>query len=261
MSLPFSLEHALDTARRAVEAAGAASLRYFQREVGVDWKQDGTPVTCADREAEEAVLAIIRREFPEHAILTEETGAHAGSAHTRWIVDPLDGTHRFARGLRFWGPLVALEHRGEVLVGAMAMPAVGEAYWSARGMGCYRNGARTRVSTVMDWKASNVSLGAVSRLLATAQREGVLSLIETASYAVSGNDLGGCALVLAGQAEAWLESGVKVWDVAPFKSLVEEAGGRFTNLVGEPTIESGAAVASNGALHEHVLKALNPERR
>src|SRR5512142_3459224 len=149
----LDLDLALVTARRAVEAASRASLRHFRRGVRVELKPDRSPVTIADRESEAAVLDVIRAAFPDHAVLGEETGAHAGTAGTRWIVDPLDGTRGFARGENFWGPLVGLEHEGEVVAGAMALPTAGEVYFAARGRGAWLTAAggapeRLRVSGV-----------------------------------------------------------------------------------------------------------------
>ncbi|TVQ31426.1 MAG: inositol monophosphatase [Phycisphaeraceae bacterium] len=256
MAESFELERALDVARRAVDAASEACLRWFERDAGVKWKQDGTPVTNADRDAEDAIVRIIRDVFPDHAILAEESGAMEGDAETRWIIDPLDGTHRFARGMPFWGPLIALEHKGEVVVGAMALPTQEQSFWAARGMGCWRDGVRVNVSDETDWRRSNLSLGAIGRILETPARDGVLKLIETSTYTISGGDLAGAALVLTGQAEAWIESGVKIWDIAPFKVMVEEAGGMFTDFEGGGRIDTGRAVASNGTLHRHVLEAI-----
>lgn len=261
MSSDLDLPRALDTARCAVAAASAASLKHFRQGVVVEEKPDRTPVTAADREAEAAILAVIRDAFPAHDILTEESGAHGVGADSRWIVDPLDGTRGFSRGGPFWGPLVALEHRGEIVAGAMALPALGESYWAARGLGCYRDGERLRVSGVAVWAEATVSLGELRALLEPPHGAGVSALIRTAASARCYGDLAGCALVLNGRAEAWLEAGVKVWDLAPLKVLVEEAGGRFTDFAGRPTVESGAAVASNGLVHEHVLAALDAEGR
>lgn len=256
MTVDLDLPLALETARRAVAAAAAATLRRFRGDFAVERKPDRTPVTAADREAEAAIVTIIRDAFPQHDILAEESGAHGAGAESRWLVDPLDGTRGFSRGGPFWGPLVALEHRGEVVAGAMALPALGESYWAARGLGCWRDGERLRVSGIGDWGEATVSLGELPALLAPPHGGGVTGLIRTAASARCYGDLAGCALVLNGRAEAWLEAGVKVWDLAPLKVLVEEAGGRFTDFAGRPTIESGRAVASNGVVHEHVLAAL-----
>src|SRR5512135_2338952 len=135
--MPLDLDLALDTARRAVEAASAAALAHFRRGVRVETKPDRTPVTAADRDAEAAVVRVIREAFPSHAILGEESGAHEGDAATRWIVDPIDGTRGFTRGGAFWGPLVALEHEGRIVAGAMGMPAMSETFWAAQGRGAW----------------------------------------------------------------------------------------------------------------------------
>src|SRR5512140_4036935 len=153
----LDLAKAMDVARRAAEAASAASLPHFRRGVRVERKPDRTPVTQADRDSEAAILAIVREAFPDHAFLGEETGAHAGSAETRWIVDPLDGTKGFTRGRGFWGALVALEHEGRIVAGGMALPALGETYWAARGPGAWLRAGdaaeptRLRVSAIADW--------------------------------------------------------------------------------------------------------------
>ncbi|MBL8863216.1 MAG: inositol phosphatase [Planctomycetes bacterium] len=252
----LDLPHALDVARRAVAAAARVSLPYFERGVTVETKSDDSPVTAADRAAEAAILTLIRAEFPAHAILAEETGAHAGSARTRWIVDPLDGTRGFARGGTFWGPLVALEHEGQVVAGAFALPALGKHYWGARGLGAYRDGTRLAVSRIAAWKDATLSLGELRRMLALPEGPAVAALITSSASTRSFGDPAAPALVLDGRAECWLEAGVQTWDLAPFAVLLEEAGGRFSAWDGTRSIETGAAVGSNGLLHAHVLAAL-----
>jgi histidinol-phosphatase len=257
----LDLAKAMDVARRAAEAASAASLAHFRRGVRVERKPDRTPVTQADRDSEAAILAVVREAFPEHAFLGEETGAHAGSAETRWIVDPLDGTKGFTRGRGFWGALVALEHRGVVVAGAMALPALGETYWAAHGLGAWlRAGdaapARLQVSRIADWSDATLSFGEPHVLFRPPMLERLAGLAISAQAARCYGDLAGCALVLQGKAEAWIEAGVQIWDIAPLQILIEEAGGRFTDLEGRPTHASGSCVASNGLVHAHVLGAL-----
>jgi histidinol-phosphatase len=203
---------------------------------------------------------VIRERFPGHAVLGEETGAHAGEG-ARWIVDPVDGTRGFTRGGSFWGPLVALEVEGRVAAGAMAMPALGSVYWAARGRGAWRSDrggppARLAVSGIAAWEEATLSLGELRFLLEPDRREAVNRLTVTAAQARCYGDLAGCAMVLDGRAEAFLEAGVQVWDIAPLRILVEEAGGRFTDLAGNETHLSGACVASNGRVHDHLIAAL-----
>jgi histidinol-phosphatase len=258
------LDLAMETARRAAEAGAAAAMRHFRAGVRVELKPDRSPVTVADREAEAAIVGVIRQRFPGHAILGEETGAHAGTRAgelARWIVDPVDGTRGFTRGGSFWGPLVALEVGGEVVAGAMGMPALGELYWAARGRGAWRQvgaGApeRLRVSGLAAWEEATLSLGELKYLLAPDRRDQVNRLTVTAAQARGYGDLAGCAMVLTGRAEAFIEAGVQIWDIAPLKILIEEAGGRFTALDGTATHASGSCVASNGLVHQHVLEAL-----
>ena len=257
----LDLSLAMDVARRAAEAGALAALRHFRRGVRVDVKPDRTPVTQADRDSEAAILAMVQAVFPDHGFLGEETGAHAGSARTRWIVDPLDGTRGFTRGRTFWGPLVALEHQGRVVAGAMALPALGEVYWAARGLGSWMSAGgsaptRLAVSRIGSWADASLSLGEPAVLFAPPMLERVGRLATSCANARCYGDLAGCALVLRGQAEAWVEAGVQIWDLGPLPVLVEEAGGRFTDLSGNPTHASGNCVASNGLLHEHVLGAL-----
>ena len=258
----LDLAKAMETARRAAEAASAASLAHFHEGVRVERKPDRTPVTQADRDSEAAILAVVRAAFPDHGFLGEETGAHAGSAETRWIADPLDGTKGFTRGRGFWGALVALEHEGRIVAGAMALPALGETYWAAKGLGAWMRAGdagtpvRLQVSRISDWADSTLSFGEPHVLFRPPMLERLAGLALSAQTARCYGDLAGCALVLQGKAEAWVEAGVQIWDLAPLQILVEEAGGTFTDLDGKPTHASGSCVASNGLVHEHVLKAL-----
>jgi histidinol-phosphatase len=257
----IDLDLAMTTARRAAEAASTASLKHFRRGVRVELKADRSPVTVADRESEAAVMDVIRRAFPDHAILGEETGAHEGVVESRWIVDPLDGTRGFTRGETFWGPLVALEHGGDVVAGAMALPAHDEVYFAAKGRGAWLVSgggqlARLQVSGVAAWEDATLSLGEPRVLLAAPHAAGIERLATSCARTRCWGDLAGFAMVLTGRAEAWIEAGVQVWDLGPMKILIEEAGGRFSDLAGGATPASGDAIASNGKLHDHVLAAM-----
>ncbi len=256
------LDLALATARRAAEAAARTALAHFRRGVRVDLKPDRSPVTVADREAEQVILEVVRDAFPGHAVLGEETGAHAGVSSSRWIIDPLDGTRGFTRGEPFWGPLVALEHGGDVVAGAMALPVTGEVFFAARGKGCWQalaGGAPARMVTsgIGSWEGATLSLGEPRVLLAPPLLAPIARLATTCARTRCHGDLGGFAMVLKGQAEAWIEAGVQIWDLAPMKILIEEAGGTFTDLGGAPTISSGECVVSNGLVHAHVLATLS----
>jgi len=257
----LDLAKAMLVARRAVEAASAASLVHFERGVRVEVKSDRTPVTQADRDSEAVILGIVREAFPDHGFLGEESGVLPGNADPRWIVDPLDGTRGFTRGGKFWGPLVALEHRGEVVAGAMALPALGETWWAARGLGAWMRvqesaPIRARVSRIGDWSQATLSFGEAKNLLAPPLLEPLAALAASAESTRCYGDLAGGALVLQGKAEAWVEAGVQIWDIAALRVLVEEAGGRFTDFEGRATHAAGSCVASNGLVHDHVLRVI-----
>lgn len=250
--MDVDLELALKVARDAVAAAGAAAMTYLRRGVSVETKPDLTPVTAADRAAEDEIIAIIRASFPDHAILGEEGGAR-GDGEVRWIVDPIDGTRGFARGGTMWGPMIALEVAGELVVGAMALPAQNRTYWAARGRGAFRDGTKISVSHIASLGDATLSLGELRRFVPQA---GFASLVAAAASSRCYGDLAGCALVLDGQAEVWIEGGVKEWDLAAPAILIAEAGGRFTDWTGAQTWKTGDCIASNARLHQAVLERM-----
>jgi histidinol-phosphatase len=252
----LDLNLALDTAIRCVEAASAASMKYFRADVPIEVKPDRSPVTRADKEAEAAILSIIRNVFPSHSILAEESGISTGAAETRWIVDPLDGTRGFTRGGTFWGPLIALEHKGEIVAGAMGMPANKEMYWGARGLGAYRDGVKLKVSSVSKWEDATVSVGELSRMLSLPIAKGCVELLRTCASVRGYGDVASATMLLNGRADVWIEGAVQIWDLAPMQIIVEEAGGKFTDYEGKAHPASGNAIVSNGLLHDHVLKGL-----
>lgn len=246
----------LETAQEAVAAAAQVALDAFRRGVTAREKADSSVVTEADLAAERAILEILEARDPGVTILAEESGIHAHPGDRRWIVDPIDGTRGFSRGGEFWGPLVALEDKGDIVVGAMALPVRGETYWASKGGGAFKNGVRLAVSQVDDWSRATVSLGETTRLVRPPHGPAVLDLVASAASTRSLGDLAGVALVLDGLAEVWLECGVKPWDLAPSKILIEEAGGRWTTFTGGHGLLEGTAIASNGLLHDVALERL-----
>lgn len=257
----------LETAKDCVALAVRCSLKYFRGDIRVETKPDRSPVTQADKESEQAIVQLLTGRYPEHAILGEEGGAHEKPSDHRWIIDPVDGTRGFSRGGTFWGPLVALEVKGEIVVGAMALPALGEMYYAEKGGGTWhvaidREGRvvsepkRLHVSAISVWEDATLSLGELQRLMGGPKKDAVAKLAATAANARCFGDLAACSMLFAGRAEAWIEGGVQIWDLAPLKILVEEAGGRFTDLDGLPTHTSGHALATNGKFHDQILQAL-----
>jgi histidinol-phosphatase len=250
-----TLDGALEAAVDAARAAGVIALRYYQSGFAVTLKADQTPVTQADRDAEQAIVAALRRAYPDWGFLGEEFG-EAGGSETRWIIDPIDGTKNFVRRVPVWATLLALEHRGEIVAGVVHNPVTGELYAARRGGGAQLNGARIAVSDVDDlWTATLLHAG-LRLYRAAGVWDGLLRLVDATERQRGFGDYMGYTLVAEGKAEIYVEVDLKPWDLAPCKIIVEEAGGRFTDLAGRPTIYSGNAVATNGRMHDAVLKVL-----
>ena len=250
-----TLDRALAAATDAARAAGAIAMTYYRSGFQVTIKPDQTPVTQADREAEEAIVATLGRAYPDWGFLGEEFGAK-GATDIRWIIDPIDGTKNFVRRIPVWATLLALEAHGEIVAGVIHNPVTGELYAARRGGGTWLNGQRVRVSDVDDmWAVTLVHAGL--RLYRKAGVwDGLVRLVDATERQRGFGDYLGYALVAEGKAEIYVEVDLKPWDLAPCKIVVEEAGGRFTDLAGTPTIYSGNALATNGRLHEAALAAL-----
>jgi histidinol-phosphatase len=249
------LQEILEVALEAAQAGGARTLAYFNAGTAVEWKGDGSPVTAADREAERAMRAVIGRAFPTHAILGEEEGETAGTAPCRWIIDPLDGTRTFVRGVPLYGTLVGVEVEGEPVVGVVHLPALGETVAAARGEGCTWNGRPCRVSAVD--RLDQALLLVTDEGVARARSGAYDRLVARTALQRTWADCYGYALVATGRAEVALDPIMNVWDCAALLPIVEEAGGRFTDWRGRPTIHGGEAVATNGRLHAEVLGLLD----
>ena len=250
-------QRALDAAVDAARAAGRIALKYFRGGFEVAKKPDDTPVTPADREAEQAIVEILGRAFPDCGVLGEEFGGR-GTKEVRWIIDPIDGTKNFVRGIGIWATLIALEERGEVTVGVIHNPVTAELYTARRGAGAFLNGERIRVSDVAEPGRAfflHAGLGIVRK---SGYWDGFVRLIDATDRQRGFGDYMGYGLVAEGKAEIYAELDLKPWDLAAPKILVEEAGGRFTDFAGKPTIYTGTALATNGRLHDAALALLSP---
>lgn len=255
-ALDTLLEFAVDLARRA----GATTLAHFQSGLAVETKADGSPVTAADREAETLMRERIEARFPAHGILGEEHGSAREEAPRRWILDPIDGTRSFARGVPLYGVLVALEEAGEAVLGVLHFPALdGETVCAARGQGCWWNGRRCRVSDVADAAAALVLTTDARPFADPARAAGWERLRRAAGVARTWGDCYGHALVATGRAEAMVDPAASPWDAAALRPCVEEAGGVFSDWSGVATHRGGAAVSTNAALAGEARRALGIE--
>jgi histidinol-phosphatase len=243
-------------ALEAARAAGDIALRNYHSGFEVTIKADQTPVTQADREAEQAIKAVLRRAFPHHGFLGEEFGEE-GPRDTRWIIDPIDGTKNFVRHVPVWAVLIGLEEGGEITAGVVLNPVSGTCYWARRGDGAFVDGHPIRVSEA-DTMDRALLLHSSLNLLRRTPRwwEGFVRLVDACERTRGFGDYYGYGLVAEGKAEVYVEADLKPWDLAPMKILVEEAGGRLTDFQGRSTIYDGTVVASNGRLHDEALRLL-----
>ena len=247
----------LEAATEAARAAGEVALKYYRSGFDVTIKPDLTPVTQADREAEQVIVEILRRAFPDHGFLGEEFGER-GPRDRRFIIDPIDGTKNFVRRIPVWATLIALEEAGEVTVGVVHNPVTGELYTARRGGGAFLNGERIRVSAIAELGGATLVHAGLGLFREAGRWESFVRLVDATERQRGFGDYSGYGLVAEGKAELYLEVDLKPWDLAPCKILVEEAGGRFSDLDGRPTIYSGTALATNGRLHDAALALLRP---
>ena len=254
------LRDLLNVAIDAAYLAGRRTLAHFNAEVAVESKADATPVTVADREAEQVIRQRIARYFPTHSVLGEEQGdTPGGDPDYRWYIDPIDGTKSFIHGVPMYGVLVAVEVRGRPSVGVCYLPATDEMVAAADGLGCTWNGRQARVSSVA--RVEDATMNTSSITAALGRSDAYESLIRRVKLNRGWGDAYGYVLVATGRAEIMLDPVINPWDVAPLPPILREAGGRFTNWAGEETIHGPDGVATNGALHQQVLSVLKSERR
>ena len=252
---------ALAAAVDAARAAGRVALKYYHGGFEIALKPDATPVTQADREAERTIVDILGRAFPHHGFLGEEFGG-SGATETRWIVDPIDGTKNFVRRIPIWATLIALEEHGEITVGVIHNPVTGDLYTARRGGGAFLNGERLHVSSESDLGPAYLLHAGLRGARTTRYWDGFMRLVDATDRQRGFGDYIGYCLIAEGKAEIYAEiypegSGLKPWDLAPCRILVEEAGGRFTDLDGRATIYSSSALATNGRLHDAAVAMLH----
>jgi histidinol-phosphatase len=248
MTKPASQESLLQAVRECAELAGAVAIAHYRKDVAVEWKGDGSPVTIADRRAEESMRKWIRDRFPADGVLGEEFGETAGSSGRRWIIDPIDGTKSFVRGVPLWASLVAVVEHERVLAGAASFPATGEVVVAAAGCGTWYNGSRTAVSTVADLSDATVLITDDRAFSSPARHEGWKRMWEAAAVSRTWGDAFGYLMVATGRAEVMVDARIRAWDIACFVPIIEEAGGVFTDLDGAATAFGKHSIATNAAL-------------
>lgn len=256
----------LTAALQAAEAAAEVIRRHYRlyldekrdpNAIGVRLKEDRSPVTAADVESEKVIRTLLTQQFPSHGFYGEETGSSARDAEYLWLVDPIDGTKAFVRGYPMFSTQIALMQRGRIILGVSSAPLYGELAYAEQGQGAYLNGTRLAVSAISSIDESALSAGNLKTLAKSAQWDAYGKLVARVNRIRGYGDFLHYHLLAAGCIDAVIESDVNILDIAALSVIVEEAGGKFTDLQGKAlTLETTSVLATNHKLHAPVLAAL-----
>ncbi len=261
MSDTGELATRLDFAVRAARRAGEIAMGYFQAGIVVERKNDKSPVTVADRQAERELRDMISRQFPGDGVLGEEFGETGGTSGWRWILDPIDGTESFIRGVPLFGVLIGAELNGDPVLGVAFMPALGEIVYAAGGLGCFwqpsgsASPQRAYVSAVAQLADAMILTTSIDYWAQTGRAE-LYQRVASSGRTRGWSDCYAHVLVATGRAEVAIEPVMSVWDSAPFLPILQEAGGTYTDWSGNPTIWATDTFSSNGKVFEQVLQLL-----
>ncbi len=243
----------LDEAVESARQAGALTLDWFNdHQLSVQRKSDGSPVTDADKAAESFLREALANRFPDDAVIGEEFPQEQGTSGRTWIIDPIDGTRSFVRGVPLYTTLLAMIDQHGPAIGITVVPPIAEAVWAGRGLGCYHNGRRCRVSSEAELGRSYLCAsgfewwpkGAFDRVSRTGARMRTWG------------DGYGYVLVATGRTEAMIDPGLNLWDIAPMLTIIPESGGRITQWTGETAAAAGDWIATNGRIHDQLLRNL-----
>jgi histidinol-phosphatase len=245
----------VELALELADLADAVTLpRFRARDLEVATKADHTPVSEADRGAESEMRTALAAARPAHAVLGEEEGLIGPvDATSRWVLDPIDGTANYVRGVPIWATLIALMEGDDVIAGVVSAPALGRRWWAARGEGAFADGARIRVSAVDTLAAAHLAHSSVGTFFDCGYGDALVGLARRVWRSRGLGDFWMHCLVAEGAFDVAVEPVVSLWDLAAISVIVEEAGGRFTDLTGRPGPAGGSALSTNGALHADVL--------
>lgn len=246
-------------ANELADIADDIAMRYFRRpDVMIRAKADGTPVTQADEEIERALRKEIGARYPDHGIYGEEEGESAGSTDVRWIIDPIDGTKNFSWGIPVWATLIAFESAGEIACGVASAPGLRERFAAGRGLGATRDGEPIHVSATAELASARVGYTSARGFEAKGFGEEFRRLLALAGHDRGFGDFYGHMLVAAGSLDVMVEPDLEPWDLGPLIVIVEEAGGRLTDLSGRAHIYGRSVATTNGRLHQAVLDVFAP---
>ncbi len=253
-----TLRDYLDFAVETAYLAGKITLGYFQADVQVDVKTDGSPVTIADRKVEEFIRGRIEKAYPGHAIAGEEYGesGQANASH-RWFIDPIDGTKSFVRGVPLYSVLIGLEIEGKSAVGAVYLPGLDDMLAAATGEGCWWNGRRTRMSSTQRLADSTVCFTEPKTFWNYGREDVFEDLMQRSKLFMGWNDAYGYFLAATGRADAMIDPAMNAWDCAPFPPIFSEAGGVYCDWTGREWIHGKDGLAVSHALLPELLELLS----
>jgi len=253
------LKELLVTALQAAKSARELILSYYNGDFDIEIKADQTPVTVADRGAEQVIRDTISNAFPEHGIFGEEYGVESKDTEYLWLVDPIDGTKSFVKRYGMFSTQIALMHKGELILGVSCAPAMNELVWATRGGGAFDADGQLHISQVGDIKMASISTGNIQSLAAS-QRWTALGRVLARTNRTRGyGDYYHYHRLAAGQLDAVIESDVNILDIAALYVIVTEAGGVFTDLDGQaPNLNTRSVLAATPALHTALSTELNP---
>jgi histidinol-phosphatase len=252
----------LEVAQAACDEADELARTHFRRDLQIETKPDRSFVTQADTAIERRIRERLTDAFPEHGLVGEEYGTRDAGASVRWYIDPIDGTHNFIRGIPLFGTLLAVERDGELQAAVMSAPALDERWWAHRGGGAWARDRgvaeprRIQVSGVTSLGDTQILYGSGRDIVESGRAPGFEALLRDVWRERGLGDFWGYALIAEGAAEAMIEVELSPWDAAAPALIVEEAGGRATDLDGRRAIDSGTFLTSNGRLHDTIRERL-----
>ncbi len=253
------MQQRLELANRIAREAGEITLEFFRNgQFEVQRKGDGSPLTIADQQSERHLRAEIEKHYPEDAIVGEEFGRKDGSSGVRWILDPIDGTKSFISGVPLYGTMVGIEKEGLAHAGSVYFPGLNQAIFASRGQGTWHvandeSPTRASVSTRSNLSDSVFVTSEAETFTERDAKAVYEQLADAVYFARTWGDVYGYMMVAIGKIEVMVDPILNVWDAAAVQPIIEEAGGRFTDWAGDPRIDAGEAIGSNGRVHDDVL--------
>lgn len=255
----MAYDQELAAAQGWLDATDKIALEHFKVDVPYKSKDDGTPVTEADVAIENVLRKAIEETYPDDSVVGEEGGAVENpKSNRRWIIDPIDATKNFRRGIPIFATLIALEDEGNIVAGVVSAPALDTRWYARKSGGAFRDGDKISVSKVKDISVAEICSGGVGTIALEGLGDKFEELCKKAARHRAFGDFWGHILVAQGSMDVMVDPVVNVWDLAALKIIVEEAGGKMTSLSGEDRVDGGNALTTNGNLHDEVLAALKP---